>query len=293
MNIDDVIEASPVTKVARDLTEILALHDQLLTQAFHDANATVDHSHLPGGRAMVELGNVANVEAWTNQQEATERYGRAYTSAEDEDPDESWPAFQMLEFWSEQWRAEHGAEYGTRPTIQSEANFLRFQLNWAWEHEPHFDEFAKDIETARTRLENILYAGERAERGVPCMYEECGGKRLTRKHVPARGPDGSKTWKMTNWHCPRCHREWDEDRYQSSIAAAAWAAQSEDVDGQTWCSVKYAARQVERSEHTVRSWLQRGHLSVACFIKGRRLGFVLLDEVRKRDEETRRRRRAA
>jgi hypothetical protein len=54
---------------------------------------------------MVELGNVANIEAWTNQQDATERYGRAYTSAEDEDPDDAWPAFQLIEFWSEQWRA--------------------------------------------------------------------------------------------------------------------------------------------------------------------------------------------
>lgn len=256
MNVDDVIEAAPVTKVARDLTEILQLYDALLTQAIHSANATVDHHHLPGGRAMVELGNVANVEAWTNHHEATERYGKAYTSVEDEDPDDAWPAFQLLEFWSEQWRREHGAEYGKQPTIHSEANFLRFLLNWAWDNEPHFDDFAADIKRARLRLEDIVYAGRRAER-TRIVCDRCKDKpRLIVLH--GIEPDLSDD----RWKCPACKHRFDAAEIREAHAAmlrsegaARWLHQVDAIA---------VLRAQDRPERTVRQWLTDGVGEAYC-----------------------------
>src|SRR5689334_20534393 len=128
----------PLVKVSRDLREILAMHERLIVEAISKG----DHKLMPGGPAMVAMGPVANLEAWGWMQDATERLGRAYTSEPDEDPDDAWSAYQLLEFWSEQWRRELGAEYeGYRTTIATEAGFLRSVLEWAWNNEPAWDDF--------------------------------------------------------------------------------------------------------------------------------------------------------
>lgn len=256
MNIDDLIEPSEVTKVARDLTEILHLHGALLTQAVHSANAQVDNHSLPGGRAMIELAHVANVEAWTNQQITTERYGRAYTSAEDEDPDDAWPAFQLIEFWSEQWRAEHGAEYGQRATIASEANFLRYSLNWAWDNEPHFGEFAADIRRARVRLEDIVYAGSRPQRTrIVCNKCEAAPRLLIMHGIEDDLSDD-------RWKCPAC-----KNFFNVGELREAHAAMLKSQGAERWLHQRDAIdllKSQDRPERTVRQWLADGVGDAYC-----------------------------
>lgn len=282
-------DVHPTAKVARVLSEIVTLDAALLTQAVSNG----DHPDMPGGAAMVALGNVANMEAWENHQQATERYGQPYTSVVDEDPDEAWSAFQLLEFWSEQWRAAHGAEYGKRPTIATEANFIRYTLEWAWDNEPHWDDFAADMRRAKAKLEGILVAGDRSERGAPCMYEGCKGKRLVRKLEPKRDAEGHKVWVHSNWHCPSCHREWDESAYARMITAAHESTKVELIGGEEWVSPDLAARRLDRPHSTIRQWVHKGYVAVACIVTGKRAGFVRFADVERRHEETKRRGRAA
>lgn len=278
-------------KVARDLTEIVNMSALLDDQAEHKANATIDGTGLPGGMAMVSLAPVANLEAWTNRFDAAGRKQQDLM-VEDEDPD--WePVLQTLCFWSEDWRRENHAEWGARPTVASEAAFIRWALDWAWENELRWDDFCADIRKARVRMENVMYAGDRPERGAPCLYEECRGARLLRKMEPTRDEDGHKVWRQSDWFCPRCHRRWDNDRYVANVAAAAWNAQAEVIDGETWCSAKYAARQVGRPEVTVRSWVSKGLFATACIIAGRRATFVRLSDVQRRASDSSRRGNAA
>lgn len=287
----------PTVKVARDLTEIVDLYARLAAQAENLAS----HSLMPGGPAMVALGNVANIESWENHHQATERYvdhpderlRRAYTSVEDEDPDEAWSPFQLLEFWSEAWRREHGAEYDQRPTIVSEANFIRWALDWAWHNEPAWDDFAGDVRRARVRLEDILSAGSRAERGAPCLYDECKGARLVRKMQPARDDEGRKVWRHSPWHCPRCHREWDEDKYAAMVTAGTEAAKIETINGEEWVTTDLAARRVGRPASTIRQWVHKGKLEVVCIVRGKRIGYVRMAEVWERHAATRRRKGVA
>lgn len=278
-------------RVAQDLRAIIEeLYPRLREQAIHDANSRL----MPGGAAMVALGDVANLEAWENRQQASERWGRAYTSAADEDPDEAWSAYQLLEFWSEQWRREHGAEYdGYRTTIHTEANFIRSMLDWAWGNEPAWDDFAADVRRARHRLEDVLSAGERAERGVPCLYSECRGKRLVRKLEPTRGADGGKAWRWSDWHCPSCHRKWTSTAYAAMVTAEHWNAQRVVIDGDEWLSIHRAANEVDRPKSTIRQWVHKGHVAHACMLAGKRTGFVRLADVLRRHEKAGRRRRAA
>lgn len=280
-------ETPAVAKVAANLTEIIHLHGELHDQAIHKAN---DHL-MPGGLAMVALGNVASLDEWSEQIEAAEHRAIAEGRKAPEIECDDWePPLQTLLFWSESWRVVHGYPLSVRPTIAGEANFIRWALGWAWENEPRFEDFAKDIATTRRRLEDVLTAGERAERGVPCLYEECRGVRLVRKLAPGRHPEtGEKVWRHTDWHCPRCKRSWDDDRYAAMVVAANEGAKVEVIDGSLWCALDHAARKVGRSVATVRTWVHRGELSVLCVIAGKRKPFVNLTDVEARHEAAKRR----
>lgn len=307
-------EVRPVVKVAQDLREMESLYAALLVQAIHKARAKVDGTSLPGGDAMVALGAVGSPEEWSEQIAAAEfrhlascprlDHTRCRYAEHAADEDGAEPPLQTLLFWSEQWRAEHGYPIEGRPTMTSEVRFLRWALEWAWETLPEWSDFTKDIKDAKARLENLLLAGERAERGAPCLYETCKGARLVRKLTTKRGPDGEKIWDFTDWHCPKCKRSWDEARYASMVTAANEAAKFEDIDGETWCSTDYAARHVDRPESTIRVWVHRSQepesrrdvdypIATACLIAGRRVRFVRLADVVARHEASLRRKRAA
>lgn len=248
-------EVDAVTKVARDLREIVNMTAELDDQAEHKHSARIDGTVIPGGLAMVALAGVANHEAWENMQQATERYGRDFTSAEDED-DEWEPPLQTLCFWSEQWRRDHNAEYDQRPTVKSEANFLRFLLEWAWENELHWDDFAADVRRARVRLENVLYAGERPERS----RIECPDCDEPVRLIVLRGVADDCSDDV--WKCPRCKNRLGRDEVSKAHAkmlrskgAERWVRQVEAIS---------TLRAQGRPERTVRQWLAIGEGSAYC-----------------------------
>lgn len=293
------IQPSAVTKVARDLREIERMHAALFDRAV-DMSRSRD---LPGGDAMAALGNVGSPGEWAELLAAEELYHLSMCAKTDhrqcryafvdEDDEEHEPPLQTLLFWSEAWRAEHGYELGRRPTIRSEVNFIRGVLDWAWDNEVHFDDFAADVRKVRSRLENLLRQGIRSERGAPCLYDQCRGVRLVRKLEPKRDEDGEKVWVLGDWHCPRCHRSWTEERYAAMVTAANEAAKVEDIDGRLWVAVDYAVRKVGVKAATLRSWMHRREVEVLCVIRGRRKPFVRLDEIEQRHEQAKRRKRAA
>jgi hypothetical protein len=276
--------SDPRVDVATNLRRIEEMAARLEAEAIHKAS----HHLMPGGPAMVALGPVANLEAWENLTQASERYQRAYTSAEDEDPEQSWPPFQLLRFWSEAWRRERDADYLDNPTIATEANWLRWQIEWAWENEPAFGDFAADVATAASRLEEITRDGVRpAAKGVPCLYDECKGLRIIRLLEP-HGEKGIKRWRLTNWFCPSCHRTWDEDAYARMVTAANEAAKVETIEGEMWAHPEYAARVTGAKAGTVRVWLTRGLLDTVCVLAGRRQRFVRVEQVREKVQPDRR-----
>lgn len=241
-------------KVARDLSEIKAMTEMLDEQAEHKANAIVDGMGLPGGAAMISLAPVANLEAWSNRFDAaTQKQQDAMV--EDEDGD--WePPLQTLTFWSEDWRRENNAEWGARPTIASEVAFIRWALDWAWFNEPRFEDFAKDIRRARVRMENVLYAGHRAERTrIEC--DQCeAAPRLVKIYGDAE--DGSTDF----YKCPACRARYDDDGIRAAHAkmlrsqgAEKWMRQLDAIG---------SLKMQERSERTVRKWLADGEGSAWC-----------------------------
>lgn len=248
----------PRVKAARDLTEILRLYADLEAQAVNDAGSRL----MPGGRAMVDLGPVTNLERWGHMNDATERLGKAYTSEPDEDPDEAWSAFQLIEFWSEEWRRELGAEYDEqRPTIATEANFIRHALDWAWENEPAWEDFARDINRARVRLEDILTEGRRVERTrVMCNRQTCEEPRNLIRLVGTQGREDV-------WKCPSCKARYDADEFKR-----AYAAMLRSSGAERYISLSDAVSTLVsqgRGERTVRRWAATEDVGAQCDMESR------------------------
>lgn len=291
-----------LTSLARDLRtiEYLSRYDNdldrqtLLAQAVNLGGDPL----MPGGLAMVALAGVANLEQYAHKLDTAEQVAQAKAFRLGLELDDVWPAIdddddwepplQTLCFWSESWRRERGAERDAtgrpseltdfRPTVNSEASFLRNSLDWAWDNEIHFDDFADDVRKAKARLEALLTEGSRAvARGVPCMYDECRGKRLIRTTIAVRDPDTKeKTWVLTDWHCPNCERSYSEKQYESHVYAAIHRDRSvvlEVLDPETgdwvpdvWCDPELAAKRVGRPGSTVRVWLHRGEVAGICAV---------------------------
>lgn len=265
------IVGTPIVKTARDLTEITRLRERLLAQAIQKATATTDGTSLPGGDAMVALAHVADPE--TNARRvalAEERHlatcmrtdhTKCWTGSEDEDDTE--PVLQTLRFWSEQWREQHGLPLeGRRPTIATEANIIRGLLDWAWDNLTNWDAFAKDIRSARVRLEDLLYAGARQElTRIVCNQCKPDTKtsdkpRLLRLYGPETDGSGDR------WKCPACKTRLDADGVQ-----AAHAAMLRSEGAEKWVPQADAIgilRALGRSENTVRSWIRRCQAESYC-----------------------------
>jgi hypothetical protein len=269
-------ETSQMVKVARNLTAITELYADLLAQAIHKAGAKIEGHSLPGGEAMVALAHVADRE--TNERRVALReqehlancarldHTRCWTGTEDEDGSE--PVLQTLLFWSEQWRAKNGFPLeGRRPTVATEVNVLRSLLDWAWDNLREWDDFAKDLADARTKLENLLTAGARTERGVPCL--SCNVELIRPTDDPVHvhdcsGHDGicylphdvcphDRGGLRDEWFCPSCERRYDEETYRRAVAHAAF------VEAQ-WLPLEDAISRTGAKRGSIQGWATRGHV---------------------------------
>ena len=293
MTEDVEVQASPVVRVARDLTEICNMSVTLDDQALHKANDRL----MPGGRAMVALADVASPATWERRIELTEhawveadavahvdgwgvRRGKSGPTPHVADEDDEWePPLQTLLFWSEAWRAEHNALYDQRPTIASEANFIRWALNWAWDNELHWDDFAADINRIRLRLENLLYAGNRVERTrVPCTNVACERPaRLIKVYANHA--------KYDHYKCPGC-----KNRYEQKDFARAKLQHLTAQGADRHVKMQDARDAIDRPERTWRKWLRLWYVRS---YRDPRTGqvWVWWPDVRDADRTTPRRRR--
>jgi hypothetical protein len=70
-----------------------------------------------------------------------------------------------------------------------------------------FEELARDARQCRARLEDVLHAGEREERGAPCHL--CGRAHLVKAYGDEPADD--------RWTCPKCEQWFDEETYRSKV----------------------------------------------------------------------------
>ena len=183
----DEVQAGPVVKVARDLSEIRKLAVALEAQAVSKASDRL----MPGGLAMVSLAADADLDQWAERIAAaelrhfegpnacpkanhTECVIHGAEHVEDEDDQDAEDPLRSLLWWSEERRERYGYPLdGRQPTLLTETAFLRWALDAMWRDEPRWQDFADDVNHARRSLESMLSAGQRAQRTrVPCQHCE-------------------------------------------------------------------------------------------------------------------------
>ncbi|WP_166390280.1 hypothetical protein [Nocardioides ochotonae] len=267
-------EPKTPVQVARDLTEIVNLSVQLLDQAVNDANAAIDGTSLPGGRAMIALapvGDTASQErrlelaeaAWLARAQAD---GRTRDTADtivvtgtegrpdlvaDEDDTQA-PALQLLRYWSEQYRWANAAVWDHIPTINTEAKFLHHLIDTGWLPRRDAERWAhlgRDINRARRHLESILHAGKHPERSrVVCNNPDCP---KPHELIKTYGTDTTGT--ADRWLCTACRTRYDDDDYRR-----AYADQLRHDHAARYVLLPDAIATLKaqgRSEHTIRKWL--------------------------------------
>lgn len=288
------MSTDPRIAVAQNLTAIVELSDQLEDQAINDANDAL----MPGGLAMVALAGVANLEAWSHKLEAAEQRARDYGLALAVDDDDDWePPLQSLLFWSEDLRRTHDLENEARPTVVSEANVIRWSLDWLWENEAHFEDLAADVQKARGRMEALLSEGLRAKRGVPCLSVECDGSTLIRPVAARRDPhwcdghDGvchlphercphDRGGLRDEWKCPSCDRSYGVEDYRLAVAQSAFL-------NAEWLPLEDAMARTQVKRGTIQAWASaaRGHVGKRKDIETGRTLYNISDIETRRDEE--------
>lgn len=207
-----------------DLAAVTAALRAIEEMALHLASRAVDRSNardMPGGDALVNLAPVASPRRWAAQFDAYEREALAADESlkdsqpdlSHEDPDDLWPASELLTWWSEDYRQRLGMTYeGWRPTLVSEAKFLRNHdvAEWIWNNEAHWSDYAADVERAKAKLENILHEGDRSER-TAVVCDRCDdGRRLIR--VWGDEPDQDR------WKCPGCKHLFTDAELDDALA---------------------------------------------------------------------------
>jgi hypothetical protein len=275
--------AERLAQAREDLTEIVDLTAYLLDQALYGAAG----GHLeaarpiPGGEALVMLGPVANLDVWARR--VTVRLDFNYRARLEHIPHDDWltddhpadgdPPQAVLAFWDDAWRHLNRHPPAPLPTISAAANYLhRHMTRMSREPRARFDDFAADMHSLRARLETVLSAGERDEKGAPCL--KCRGTLIRRTEDPRPAPPRycyghggvcrwPARWDLDEcvrcdrgglrdvWDCPRCKRKYSYAEYwnavQASYRANAPALTADDI-----------AAQLDVAKGSIRGWASTG-----------------------------------
>lgn len=151
-------------RVARDLRAIVELYGDLPEHA----EAMGD----PEGEAVLLLGHVASAEAFGHRLDAARDTSHAADQVERD-------VLFTLVSWEELIREERDQPSDLRATVPRAADYLRDSLTWCLSDDENgdlrflgIDQMADEIAGVRAHLENVLKAGDRSDRGVPCL--QCG-----------------------------------------------------------------------------------------------------------------------
>lgn len=230
-----------------DLSWIVGLSARAITEAVHKG-VNSEAANL-AGRA---IDTPEGIEAW-GYRSMSAVMGRIPAL---EVTDERHPTW-VLGSWEMLVREHLTQPSSARIHIAPAASYLGGHLTrLAHDAEFAFDELSKDLRRCRAHLENVLHEGDRPERSqVSCL--DCG-RRLERHW----GKDGVEEYHR----CPKCPRVYDAGEF--ARAKANWLA-SEGAD--RYVLIADAAKAIERSEFTIRTWIRRGSVGAVCDVQTHRL----------------------
>jgi hypothetical protein len=187
---------SCVGSLRADLEAIDALYGTLPDQATNggqDGRLTAA-APIPGGDALVMLAPASD--------------GTQATDHEHESRTDPTPPLLVLSTWEDDWRRHLDHDRDIHATVPNAIAYLATHLSLMAQRHDGLEGLATDLTNLRRRLEDILRAGERDERGAPCIH--CGTM-LIRLCTDKGLQD--------EWRCHRCHRRYGNQAYYNAVAA--------------------------------------------------------------------------
>lgn len=184
------------------LREIVEMYGALPAQAVKDGD--------PTGEAVMLLGHVANVEAFGHKLDAAKDASHAADQVEKD-------VLFVLATWEDAIREERDQPTDLRATVPRAADYLHGSIDWALSDDKFgnmrflgIDQMLTDLKGIRAHLENILKAGDRSDRGAPCL--QCGTA-LVKEWAGTRDdpqPESEDRWLCPKRECPVTYVDGDE-----------------------------------------------------------------------------------
>lgn len=253
--------------VARDLRAIVEMYEQLPEHA----QAVGD----PDGEAVLMLGPVANPEAFNYRMDASADTSHAADQFEAD-------LLFMLATWEGEIRDERDQPTDLRATVQRAADYLLGSLDWCLSDDEYgnlrflgIDKMADDIKGARARLENLLHAGDRSDRGAPCLV--CGTALVKdwagTKDAPE--PPENDRWRCPNRECDVTYVDGDELNLAIKNTARQYAE---------WLTATDMAAEYRIPVGTLQSWASRRKVRKRRDFDSGRMVYNVADTLAQRDK---------
>lgn len=221
-------------QVARDLRAIVEMYGKLPAEAEYRGD--------PTGEAVLLLGHVANVEAFGYRLDAAKDASHAADQIELD-------ALFVLGSWEEAVREERDQPTDLRARVDRAADYLRDSLDWMLSDDEngnmHFlgiDQMATELAAVRNHLENVLKAGDRSDKGVPCMT--CSTA-LVKFWGESEGED--------RWRCKPCDQWSTQEQYELAV-------KQDYLRNAEWLTADDMAAQWRIPVGTLQGWASKGRV---------------------------------
>lgn len=263
-----------------DVYAVLPVRLDTLTAISYEQTTRGSGRHaLPGGEVLVLLGPGGT--GSTARRLSPTEIAWGYTGREhgiDNADTDGVSVTQLLVSWEDDWRHVRG-EPATQPaTVVGAAGYLRQRMRWAANQHPAFDEFATDLRQLLARLKDAAGLADRpAPAAATCS--QCGAGTLVReyrmprpckhkRHAP-EDCDADQGGLSDHWSCRRCGREYDAAQYLLAVRARREAEAEANREG--WGVPWQVAATLGVPMKTVRTWMHRRQVAVACRLEDRRI----------------------
>lgn len=218
---------------------------------------------IPGGEATAVAGPGSKGASRTVLTEE----GKDTTHLLEERENELRPVRLWVFGWEEDWRTIREQTTTDTANLHTGVAYLARHLDWAAQHHDAFDAFAAELGRQVAHLEDVVHAGERADKGAPCR--NCD-RPLVRVWAKQASND--------HWKCERCGEKTKPDQYRFSVAQEARAYAD-------WLSASDMELEHDIRPGTLRQWAKREKVRKKGRSNSGRMLYSVADAIAQRDAD--------
>lgn len=251
-------------KIAQLLTTIVTLYEQLEGEAYEHH----DDRDFPGGEALNYAGPVADLAIWQRRYDLSDQKTQDWM-VEDTVKSDEHPLLVLASF-EDDIRAMLNQPTDLTATVRRAADYIRNHLDDIVPEGAYLQigRLVADLRKTRHTLEEVLKAGIRDDKGVPCM-----GCRSPLVKVWGEDEEHDR------WHCPTCD-EWSTHEQYMLVVRADYLVNAE------WLTAEDLSTTWRIPLGTIKSWSSRGQIEKKINVDTGRMVYRVATAKRLRDESS-------